>query len=213
MNKFERPENSSNKPLKNLIIWALASVAITLAILFSGLLPIRLEMDATQLAQMLDKTGLTSLFSHDADVKVSAKANGVNVVAENKGSQAVDTPVNQDEIALAEHQDTVTLTIPPKQQLIYRLAMERDYDLEYSWNTNGKPVYSEFRGEHKDAKINESKNFGKTTKDKANGFFISPFAGNFGWYWDNKTDQAVTVRLTTKGEYKVIGIIAYPIKG
>jgi hypothetical protein len=111
---------------------------------------------------------------------------------------------------MTEHQDTVSLVIPPKQQLSYRLAMERDYDLEYSWNTDGKSVYAEFRGEHNDA---NSKLFAKTTGNKANGFFIIPFTGRFGWHWDNKTDQAITVRLTTKGAYKVLGPVGRPAAG
>ena len=105
---------------------------------------------------------------------------------------------------MTEHQNTVTLIIPPKQQLSYMLAMERDYDLEYSWITDGKPVYAEFRGEHTDAKDANSKLFAKTASNKAHGYFIVPFTGHFGWHWDNKTDQPITVRLTTKGTYKVL---------
>ena len=111
---------------------------------------------------------------------------------------------------MTEHQNTVTLLIPPKHQLSYRLTRERDYDLEYSWNTDGKPVYAEFRGEHKDA---NSKLFAKTTTNKAHGFFIVPFTGHFGCYWDNKTGQAITVRLTTKGAYKVLDPVGRPAAG
>ncbi|MEQ1484445.1 hypothetical protein [Methyloglobulus sp.] len=212
MNRIEKPENSGNKSIKNFIITALGSVAITLIILFSGLLPIRFEVDPTRLAETFDSTGLSSLLSRGADAKVSTKTKGDVVVAENKGHQTVNNALNQEDIALAEHQDTVTLVIPPKQQLTYRLAMERDYDLDYSWRTDGKPLYSEFRGETKDAKGDEFKNFGKITSNKAHGFFIIPFTGNFGWYWDNKTDQAITVRLNTKGVYKTLGPVVQAAK-
>ncbi|MEQ1738828.1 MAG: hypothetical protein ABL884_02890 [Methyloglobulus sp.] len=209
MNRIEKPENSGNKSIKNLIVTALGSVAITLIILFSGLLPIRFEVDSTRLAETFDKTSL----SRGVDAQVSPKAKGDVIVAENKGDQMVNSALNQEDTALTEHQDTVTLVIPPKQQLTYRLAMERDYDLDYSWRTDGKPLYSEFRGETKDAKGGEFKNFGKITSDKAHGFFIIPFTGNFGWYWDNKTDQAITVRLNTKGVYKTLGPVVQAAKG
>ena len=94
--------------------------------------------------------------------------------------------------ALAKFLDPVTLVIPPKQQLSNRVAMERDY----SWNTDGKPVYSELRGERTDAKGAYFKLFAKTASKKANNFFY--FSGDFGWHWDNKNDQVNTVRLTTK---------------
>ena len=212
MNRIEKPENLGSKSLKNLIITTLGSVVITLIILFSGLLPIRIEIDSPRLTETFDSTGLSSVLSRGPDAKVSPKAKGDVVVAENKGDKIVNNALNQEDTALTEHQDTVTLVIPPKQQLTYRLAMERDYDLDYSWRTDGKPLYSEFRGETKDAKGGEFKNFGKITSDKAHGFFIIPFTGNFGWYWDNKTDQAITVRLNTKGVYKTLGPVAQAAK-
>jgi hypothetical protein len=91
--------------------------------------------------------------------------------------------------------------------------MDRDYDLEYSWNTDGKPVYAEFRGEHNDAKDANSKLFAKTAGNKAHGFFIVPFTGHFGWHWVNKTGQAITVRLTTRGAYKVLDPVGRSVAG
>jgi hypothetical protein len=212
MNRTETHENAGNKTLKSLIITVVMSVAITVIILFSGVLPIRYEIDPMWLAANLDKAGLSAILSRFADVKGAAKIEGDVEVAEHKGSETVNsTTVTQADIVLAEHQDTVTLVIPPKQQLTYRLAMERDYDLDYSWVSDGKPVYSELRGETKDA---DFKSFTKTTSNKAHGFFIVPFTGHFGWYWDNKSDQAITVRLATKGVYKILGpAVGWPTKG
>jgi hypothetical protein len=202
MNRTERFEDSGNKTLKSPIIIAIVSATITVIILFSGVLPIRYEIDPTRLAAIL---------SRFADVKGLAKADGNVKGAESKVSQTDVSPANQPDSLLAEHQDTVTLVIPPKQQLTYRLAMERDYDLDYSWVSDGKPVYSELRGETKDA---DFKSFTKMTSNKAHGFFIIPFTGHFGWYWDNKSDQAITVRLTTKGVYKILGpAVGWPAKG
>ena len=95
MNRIEKPENSGNKSIKNLIITALGSVAITLIILFSGLLPIRFEVDSTRLAETFDNTGLSSLLSRGVDAKVSPKAKGDVVVAENKGDKIVNNALNQ----------------------------------------------------------------------------------------------------------------------
>jgi len=122
-------------------------------------------------------------------------------------AQANPTPlvgVKPAEDSLAERQDTVVLTIPPKQSLDYRLAMERDYDLDYTWTANGKTVTTELRGETKDGKT-ASKTFAKLTSTIGKGFFIIPFNGQFGWHWQNKTDQPITIRLHTKGTYQVVG--------
>ncbi len=162
-----------------------------------------------RLAKQLDNIGLSNLSSYFTAANVNRDVK----VAENKGSQSVTSAENHAGDIMTEHQETVTLVIPPKQQLSYRLTMERDYDLEYSWSTDGKPVYAEFRGEHTDAKDANSKLFAKMTGNKANGFFIIPFTGHFGWHWDNKTDQAITVRLTTKGAYKVLDPVGRPEAG
>jgi hypothetical protein len=69
------------------------------------------------------------------------------------------------------------------------------------------------RGERTDAKGADFKLFAKTVSNKANSFFIIPFAGHFGWHWDNKTDQAITVRLTTKGAYKVLDSVGRSAAG
>ena len=188
-------------------------VVITAIMLFTGLLPVRLELDLMRLAKQLDNIGLSTLSGYFTEEKGAAKANRDVNVAENKGSQMVVSADNHAGDVLAEHQDTVTLVIPPKQQLSFRVAMERDYDLEYSWNTDGKPVYAEFRGEHKDAKDAYSKLFAKTVGNKAHGFFIVPFTGHFGWHWDNKTSQAITVHLTTRGAYKVLGPVGRSAAG
>ena len=211
MNRNEKTEPSNNKARKNRVFISMGLVAITVIMLFTGLLPVRLEIDSMRLAKQLESIGLSTLSSYFTAVKDAANANRDANVAEIKGSQMVISADNHAGDIMTEHQDTVTLVIPPKQQLSYRVAMERDYDLEYSWNTDGKPVYAEFRGEHKDAKDAYSKLFAKTVGNKAHGFFIVPFTGHFGWHWDNKTGLAITVRLTTKGVYEVMEFGGRPV--
>ena len=212
MNRNEKTETSFNKALKNRVVISMGLVVITAIMLFTGLLPVRLEIDSIRLAKQLDNIGLSTFASYLTEGKGAAKANREVNVAENTPSQMVVSADNHAGDVLAEHKDTVTLVIPPKQQLSYRVAMVRDYDLEYSWSRDGKPVYAEFRGEHNDAKDTNSKLFAKTASNKAHGFFIVPFTGHFGWHWDNKTGQAITVRLTTKGAYKVLGSVDRSVK-
>ena len=211
MNRNEKTETSFNKAPINRVFISMGLVVITAIMLFTGLLPVRLELDLMRLAKQLDNIGLSTLSGYFTEEKGAAKANRDVNVAENKGSQMVVSADNHAGDIMTEHHDTVTLVIPPKQQLSYRLAMERDYDLEYSWNTDGKPVYAEFRGEHTDAKNSNSKLFAKTASNKAHGYFIVPFTGHFGWHWDNKTGLAITVRLTTKGVYEVMEFGGRPV--
>jgi hypothetical protein len=39
---------------------------------------------------------------------------------------------------------------------------------------------------------------------EAQGSFIAPFDGTHGWYWRNRGDQPVTVKLKVSGFYEKI---------
>lgn len=195
MNNTPNSESSPNKSLKILIFLAVTTVVM---LMLTGILSVRLDFDSAHLAEKFK--ALT------AD-KVADKTNTDVKVAE-QNSQAI----NQTSDILPERHDAVTLVIPPKQQLSYWLAMERDYDLEYSWATDGKPIYGEFQGKHSDVNTNDVKVFAKLTSDKAHALFIVPFTGHFGWHWENKTDQPITVRFTIKGAYKILDNTTQPAK-
>ena len=40
-------------------------------------------------------------------------------------------------------------------------------------------------------------------KSEASGTLTAPFPGIHGWYWENTTDQEITVTLTTAGYYNL----------
>lgn len=123
----------------------------------------------------------------------------------NPSNAAAAAASPQTDDPLAVRQDTVELTIPARQSLDYRLAMERDYDLDYHWAAKGGKLTTELRGESDDGKVS-SKTFATLkNSDTGKGFFIIPFNGKFGWHWLNKTDQTITLRLHTKGHYQVVG--------
>jgi hypothetical protein len=184
----------------SVVIWLL-----TVAIIFVYMLPVYYGADPLGLAGKLGITNASKQGYADA-----AQAHAPSQTAVQSISQSNATPVAATAPAddpLAVRQDTVQLIIPAKQSLDYRLAMERDYDLDYTWTANGKTVYTELHGEATDGKT-PSKTFAKLTSTSGKGFFIIPFNGKFGWHWQNKTNQPVTIRLTTKGHYQVVGQVA-----
>ncbi len=167
---------------------------VTVALVFALILPSAYGIDPLGWGAKL------GISHRPAQAATNIAPNGSNALA---AAAQVASPSQPDD-PLAEREDTVELTIPPKQGLDYRLAMERDYDLDYFWTTNGKTVYTELRGESKDGKM-ASKTFAKLTSASGKGFFIIPFIGQFGWHWQNKTDQPITIRLHTKGTYQMVG--------
>ncbi len=181
----------------SVVIWIL-----TVAIIFAYILPVYYGADPLGLA---GKLGITNAgkqaYADDAQAH-SPSQTAIQSFSQSNAAPAQGIPPADD--PLAARQDTVEVIIPAQQSLDYRLAMERDYDLDYTWTANGKTVYTELRGEAADGKA-PRKTFAKLTSSTGKGFFIIPFNGQFGWHWQNKTDQPVTIRLTTKGTYQVVG--------
>lgn len=190
--------------MSKLIAVSLMASLITAVLILAFILPVCYQVDPLGLGAKL------GVISNPANSEAMAAAPNSSPLTQpiaqpgNPAQVAPSVAVAQEDDPLSVRQDTVELTIPPKQSLDYRLAMERDYDLDYHWTANGKTVYMELRGEPKDGKA-PSKTFAKLTSATGRGFFIIPFNGQFGWHWQNKSNQPVTIRLHTKGHYQVVG--------
>jgi hypothetical protein len=191
------------RSLVSLIIFSTVISVLTPILLYAWVLPRFFDGDPIGWAAKLGSSVTAQIASKAVsdDLTPTLPALDRGAAEANPTSPVAVTPADDPS---AERQDTVVLTIPPKQSLDYRLAMERDYDLDYTWTANGKTVTTELRGETKDGKT-PSKTFAKLTSTIGKGFFIIPFNGQFGWHWQNKTDQPITIRLHTKGTYQVVG--------
>jgi hypothetical protein len=181
--------------MKLIFVFA-GSMTATFLLVFSLVLPAIYGIDPTGLGAKLGLNGL----SNQADVDMGK----VSVAQTQSSENAADQPIAGFREQSSERQESFALSIPPKQSLVFNLAMAKDYELDYHWATDGKPLYAELRGKKETATDNEFKVFGKLKESKAKGFFIAPFSGNYSLYWDNKSDQVVKVRLTAKGVYKVL---------
>ena len=67
-----------------------------------------------------------------------------SVQAADMTTDEVVTPTEQ---AVPERSDTVTIEIPVRKGLEYKLLMEKYAHLEYEWSTDGEELYFDFHGE------------------------------------------------------------------
>jgi hypothetical protein len=100
-----------------------------------------------------------------------------------------------------ERSDVVTIEIPIRKGLEYKLLMEKYAHLEYEWSTDGEELYFDFHGEPKGDTTGYFESFAITTSSNMKGSLTAPFAGSHGWYWKNETDAPVIVTLSIKGNY------------
>jgi len=100
-------------------------------------------------------------------------------------------------------QETVEFKVAPREGMEYKYRLEKGEALLYSWKTTG-PVNCEFHAEPDGAPRGYAQTYEKVDrKSEASGTLTAPFPGIHGWFWENTTDQEVTVTLTTAGYYNL----------
>lgn len=198
-------QNSYTHSLSTLVITAVITTFMTMVVVFTVFLPIFFDLDAGMLTELFRKHWIRQ-DPPRAEQDVTLHANPVRPQITPRTVTSLPSPVHEvtsQDSVIKEHQHAVTLTIQAGQQLSYWLVMERDYPLDYRWQTDGKPLFSEFRGERNKSSPSEYETFKKITKAEAGGLFISPFAGKFGWLWLNNTKEPIQVHLSVKGEFAI----------
>lgn len=100
-------------------------------------------------------------------------------------------------------QDRVTFQLAAREGMEYKYRLEKGEALLYSW-TATVPVSYEFHAEPDGAPRGYAQSYEKrdNTRD-ASGTLTAPFPGIHGWYWENPTNQPITVTLTSAGFYNL----------
>ena len=100
-------------------------------------------------------------------------------------------------------QETVEFKVGPREGMEYKYRLDKGEALLYSWKTTG-PVNYEFHAEPDGAPRGYAQTYEKVdNKSEASGTLTAPFPGIHGWYWENTTDQEITVTLTSAGYYNL----------
>lgn len=100
-------------------------------------------------------------------------------------------------------QELVEFKVGPRQWVEYKYRLDKGEALLYSWQTTG-PVNVDFHAEPDGAPRGYAQTYEtKQAVTAASGTMTAPFSGIHGWYWENTTDQDITVRLTSSGYYNI----------
>jgi hypothetical protein len=99
--------------------------------------------------------------------------------------------------------ETIDFTVGPHEGMEYKYRLDKGEALLYAWTATA-PVSYEFHAEPDGAPRGYAQTYekGDATRD-ASGTLTAPFPGIHGWYWENRSDQAVTVTLTSAGFYNL----------
>ena len=115
-------------------------------------------------------------------------------------------PQTQANIAKATpyRSDVKTVTLAPHEGIEVKARMRAGDAFNFRWTSTG-PVRADMHGEPSGGKEDEFTDYWKQ-KDisSAQGSFTAPFAGTHGWYWKNRGDAPVTVKVMTDGFYESV---------
>jgi len=98
-------------------------------------------------------------------------------------------------------QDQITFTLAPGEYTEIKATMEEGASLFYAWSSEGGRINFDLHAHADGQDVTYEKGRGKTS---GKGRFETPFAGNHGWFWRNRDDEAVTVTLQLRGDYSAI---------
>ncbi|WP_019029725.1 hypothetical protein [Colwellia piezophila] len=171
---------------KALLKSTLIALAIAVLVLVSFILPAEYNIDPTGLGA---KMGLTAL------------ANPAASVVKIDGQQTAEAKTVSKDAT-----DIIEVVVPAGRGVEYKFTMAQFKKMEYQWQTGGDELFFDLHGEPEGDTTGYYESYAIATLAGMKGSFTTPFAGIHGWYWKNKSDKAVTVKLTVSGEYSVHGL-------
>ena len=99
--------------------------------------------------------------------------------------------------------ETVEFALAPREGIEYKYRLDRGESLLYSWKASAAVNY-ELHAEPDGAPRGYAQSYEKRdATPQASGTLTAPFSGIHGWFWENTTDQPVTVTLKSAGFYNL----------
>ncbi len=162
------------------------------AILITTVLPAEFGIDPTGIGKVLGLTAMSATNAEAAKLPDSVAISAPVV-------QALSTTVAKSDIPLRS--DEMSLTLQPDESTEIKASMSKGQQFVFSWFTEGGSVNVDMHGE----KINAGDKFTSYWKGKEltsdQGTFVAPFEGTHGWFWRNRGDKPVTVKVKVSGFY------------
>ncbi|MHB8123514.1 MAG: hypothetical protein ACYDG4_15325 [Desulfuromonadaceae bacterium] len=169
------------------------AMLVAVAILITTVLPSEFGIDPTGIGKAM---GLTALSATNAEAAKLPKSMEPSV-------PIVQTPtgiVTKTEFPLRS--DDMSLTLLPNEGAEIKATMRKGEQFVFNWATEGGSVNVDMHGE----KANAGDKFTSYWKGQQltgdQGTFVAPFDGTHGWFWRNRGDKAVTVKVKASGFYE-----------
>ena len=170
----------------------LLAMIVAGALLVTIVLPAEYGLDPTGIGRAL---GLFRPATSEASADTGAVASDDDLAA--AGSRSLrksPTPYRTDEMSL---------TLQSGEGAEIKAAMKRGERLVFSWTSTGAGVDVDMHSEFTGARAGEAVSYWKDEfQSSGHGAFEAPAGGNHGWFWQNLTDDPVTITVKVSGFYE-----------
>ncbi|WP_321794728.1 transmembrane anchor protein [Caballeronia sp. J97] len=180
----------SNQTLAKATAGAVATAAVILTLF---VLPAERGIDVTGIGRALGLTGMAAGAARAEPAAPSLTPLPAAAGAmPNKLSISKATPYRSDEMELV---------LPPNAGAEIKAQMHEGDHLVFRWEATGGPVNVDMHGERPNAGKAYTSYWKAVEQTGAQGAFNAPFDGTHGWYWRNRGDRDVVIKVRTDGFY------------
>jgi hypothetical protein len=96
--------------------------------------------------------------------------------------------------------DAIDLTLIPGQTVEYKFRLDKGAVMVYSWKVvEGANVKFDFHTVPDGKPISASQRMEAAEKNQAHGVYVAPYPGLHGWWWENSSNDIVTIRINASG--------------
>ncbi|MBT5107028.1 MAG: transmembrane anchor protein [Porticoccaceae bacterium] len=215
MYNAEIPEKDQLPSSIQLLRATFVALLVSIALLFTTILPANYGVDPTGLGRVL---GLTEMGEIKVALELEAAAEE-EALAEALATQEqiVEVAIEEEvvleteaesEVTLEEPEatgfiplsrDSWTLTLAPAETAEIKVRMNQGDLVLYSWQTESGTINFDNHGD------NESISYHNYTKgtfvEGDQGVIEAAFDGSHGWFWRNRGDESITLTLSIQGAY------------
>ena len=186
-------KNDQPLPTKSELLRATGiAMAVAIIILVTTILPAEYGVDPIGVGSSL---GLSQLNVTSVDTKEH--------MPDAEGMPLAGVALTRASTAL--RQDSLTVVIPAFEGVELKADMKSGHSLVFDWQTDGAPLYTDMHGEPPNAGKNEFTSYWKEKQQTVGqGTLIAQFEGTHGWYWQNMSEEDVTVTVDVSGFYENI---------
>lgn len=236
MYNANRPSKADLPSTSQLLKSTGVAAVVASALLVTVVLPAEYGVDPTRIGSMLGLTEMGRIkrqLAREAAADAAADAAAANAAPASQGLppaaaaqtappvEAAPAPQTQPAVTSsvavsttpsapapaaqpAVKSDRTSITLEPDEGAEVKLVMKSGARANFTWVSDGGVVNYDTHGDGAGISYH---GYGKGTEKRLGGVLTAAFDGKHGWFWRNRTDEAVTITLTTSGDYEKVEFI------